>query len=137
MIPARVNDELLAWLTTTRLAPWMVVHINHPREVDAAVGAALGRLVAAGVPVLNQAVLLRGINDEADVLADLCERLVDLRVSPYYLHQLDHVAGAAHFEVSVERGRSIIAELRRRLPGFAVPRYVCEQAGAEHKIVLA
>ncbi|MFO0895868.1 MAG: EF-P beta-lysylation protein EpmB [Pirellulales bacterium] len=136
MIPARVNDELLGWLTGTRLAPWMVVHINHPREVDTAVGAALGRLVDAGVPVLNQAVLLRGINDEAEVLAELCELLVDLRVSPYYLHQLDRVAGAAHFEVSVEQGRSIVAELRRRLPGFAVPRYVCEQPGGEHKMLL-
>lgn len=136
MIPARVNAELLDWLAGTRLVPWVVVHVNHPREVDACVARALARLVDAGVPVLNQAVLLKGINDDAGVLAELCERLVDLRVSPYYLHQLDRVAGAAHFEVSVEQGREILAELRGLLPGFAVPRYVCEQAGQTHKMLL-
>jgi KamA family protein len=137
MIPQRVDDHLLAWLTGTRLAPWMVVHANHPAEIDADVAAALGRLVSAGVPVLNQAVLLRGVNDDADVLAELCERLADLRVMPYYLHQLDRVSGAAHFEVPVETGLRLLAELRRRLPGYAVPRYVREQPGGEHKQVLA
>jgi KamA family protein len=137
MIPARVDDRLLAWLAGSRLAPWMVVHANHPAEIDAEVAAALGRLVSAGVPVLNQAVLLRGVNDDADVLAELCERLVDLRVAPYYLHQLDRVAGAAHFEVPVAEGLRLVAALRRRLPGYAVPRYVREAPLAEHKRVLA
>ena len=77
----------------------MVVHVNHPAEIDDDVAEAFGRLVDAGIPVLNQSVLLRGVNDRADVLAELCRRLVDLRVMPYYLHQLDPVAGAAHFEV--------------------------------------
>ena len=81
------------------------------------------------MPLLNQAVLLRGVNDDADALAELCERLVDLRVLPYYLHQLDRVAGAAHFEVPEERGRAIVEQLRDRLPGYAVPRYVREMAG--------
>ncbi len=84
----------------------------------------------------NQAVLLRGVNDDADVLAELCERLVDLRVMPYYLHQLDRVAGAAHFEVPIERGRQLVAQLQTRLPGYAVPRYVQEIAGREHKVEL-
>jgi L-lysine 2,3-aminomutase len=93
-------------------------------------------LVDAGVPVLNQAVLLRGVNDDADTLCELSRRLVNLRVMPYYLHQLDRVAGAAHFEVSVERGRALIDELQHRLPGYAVPRYVQERPGEASKTPL-
>ena len=105
-------------------------------DAPSSVADALARLVDAGIPVLNQAVLLRGVNDSADVLAELCERLVDLRVLPYYLHQLDRVTGASHFEVPPDVGRALITELRRRLPGYAVPRYVQELAGAEYKIPL-
>jgi EF-P beta-lysylation protein EpmB len=137
MIPERVCDELLAWLVGTRLTTMVVIHVNHPREVDDAVAGAIGRLVDAGVPVSNQSVLLRGVNDSADVLVELCERLVDLRVIPYYLHQLDRVAGAAHFEVDEEVGRQIVEQIRRRLPGYAVPRYVREIPGATSKWVLA
>jgi KamA family protein len=137
MIPSRVNDELLSWLTGTRLTPVMVIHANHAQEFDAEVAAALRRLTTAGVLLLNQAVLLRGVNDTVDAQVDLNLRLIDLGVTPYYLHQLDRVRGAAHFEVSIERGREIIAELRRRLPGYAAPQYVQEQPGAAHKVVLA
>ena len=98
---------------------------------------AFGRLVDAGIPVLSQSVLLRGVNDRADVLAELCRRLVDLRVMPYYLHQLDPVAGAAHFEVPISTGIALMAELRARLPGYAVPRYVRETPGGTSKEVLA
>ncbi|HEY2882407.1 MAG TPA: EF-P beta-lysylation protein EpmB, partial [Pirellulales bacterium] len=133
-IPERVTAELLDWLTGTRLTPIVVIHANHPAEIDAAVAAAIGRMIAAGVPVLNQAVLLAGVNDNADVLAELCERLINLRVMPYYLHQLDRVQGAAHFEVPIERGRELVRQLEARLPGYAVPKYVQEIAGAEHKI---
>jgi L-lysine 2,3-aminomutase len=137
MVPQRITDELLAWLRGTRLSPIMVVHVNHPAEIDAAVAAALRRLVEAGVPVLSQGVLLRGVNDRAEVLAELYERLADLRVMPYYLHQLDPVAGAAHFEVPVATGITLISDLRRRLPGYAVPRYVRETRGGASKEVLA
>lgn len=137
VIPERVCDELLGWLRGTRLAPLVVVHANHPAELWPEVAAALGRLVDAGIPVLNQAVLLRGVNDDVNVLAELSRRLVDLRVMPYYLHQLDRVQGAAHFEVPEETGRRLIAELRTRLPGYAVPRYVRETAGEQSKKVLA
>ncbi|QDT75935.1 EF-P beta-lysylation protein EpmB [Lacipirellula limnantheis] len=137
MIPSRVNDELLNWITGTRLTSVMVIHANHAQELDEEVAAALRRLTTAGVLLLNQAVLLRGVNDTVDAQAELNSRLIDLGVTPYYLHQLDRVRGAAHFEVSVERGREIIAELRRRLPGYAVPQYVQEQPGAAHKMVLA
>lgn len=136
VIPERVTDELLSWLTGTRLTPIVVVHANHANELDSFVAGALAKLVDAGVPVLNQAVLLRGVNNTPEALAELCERLVDLRVLPYYLHQLDRVAGAAHFEVPIDRGREIMKELHARLPGYAVPRYVKEQPGAAGKIAI-
>jgi EF-P beta-lysylation protein EpmB len=133
-IPERVDAALLGWLRATRLAPFVVVHVNHPAELGGGFPEAAGRLVDAGVPVLSQTVLLRGVNDDDAVLALLFERLVDLRVLPYYLHQLDPVRGAAHFHVPPARGLEIMAELRRRLPGYAVPRYVQERAGAESKV---
>lgn len=137
MIPERVTDELLAWLTGTRLTPILVVHANHPAEIDDHVAVALSRLADAGIPLLNQAVLLRGVNDDVETLASLSERLVDLRVMPYYLHQLDRVLGAAHFEVREAVGQQLIDQLRCRLPGYAVPRYVREVAGAASKVPLA
>jgi EF-P beta-lysylation protein EpmB len=137
VIPRRVTAELIDWLRGTRLAPIMVVHANHAQEIDEATAAALSRLVDAGVPVLNQSVLLRGVNDSAEALIDLSRRLVDLRVMPYYLHQLDRVARAAHFEVPISRGLELIRSMRRALPGYAIPRYVQEVAGETHKISLA
>jgi EF-P beta-lysylation protein EpmB len=137
MIPQRVTSELLNWLRSTRLAPVMVIHANHPAEIDEDTGAALGRLVDAGIPVLNQAVLLAGVNDSLEPLVELSRRLVDLRVMPYYLHQLDRVQGARHFEVPIARGQELIAAMRSELPGYAVPRYVQEFAGETHKRVLA
>lgn len=134
VVPERVTDSLLAWLRGSRLIPWMVIHANHPAEIDSSVAAALAKLIDAGVPVLNQAVLLAGINDDADTLAALCQKLIDLRVLPYYLHQLDRVRGAAHFEVSPEKGLALIEQLRERLPGYAVPRYVREEPGAKSKL---
>jgi EF-P beta-lysylation protein EpmB len=136
-IPNRITDNLLSALENTRLPVVFVVHVNHPAEIDDAVASAFGRLIDAGIPVLSQGVLLRKINDRADILAELYERLVDLRVMPYYLHQLDRVAGSAHFEVPEAEGVAIIEQLRARLPGYAVPRYVRETAGGEYKKVLA
>lgn len=136
MIPERVNAELLAWLRGTRLAPIVVVHANHSAELQGAAADAVGRLIDAGVPVLNQSVLLRGVNDDLETLVALSERLVNLRVMPYYLHQLDRVRGAAHFEVPVQRGLELIAAMQARLPGYGVPRYVREEPGATSKIPL-
>jgi EF-P beta-lysylation protein EpmB len=133
MIPERMNEALLGWLCGSRLTPILVVHANHANELDDSVGQALARLQQAGVPLLNQAVLLRGINDSVEALAALSERLIELRVIPYYLHQLDRVRGAAHFEVPVERGVKLIEQLRARLPGYMVPRYVVERPGASSK----
>ncbi len=137
MIPQRVTSELLTWLRGTRLAPVMVIHANHPAEIDETTAEALTRLVDAGIPVLNQAVLLAGVNDALEPLVELSRRLVDLRVMPYYLHQLDRVRGAHHFEVPIARGQALVAAMRAELPGYAVPRYVQEVAGETHKQVLA
>jgi EF-P beta-lysylation protein EpmB len=137
VIPQRVTDDLVDRLRRTRLAVWMVIHCNHVAEIDEAVEWSLQRMVDAGIPVLNQAVLLRGVNDHVDAIEALCRRLVDLRIQPYYLHQLDRVAGASHFEVAIEEGKSIINQLRERLPGYAVPRYVVEEAGQKSKTSFA
>jgi EF-P beta-lysylation protein EpmB len=136
VIPERVTEELLALLRGGRLVPIVVVHANHVNELDKHVAAAVVKLADAGSVLLNQAVLLRGVNDSVDAQIALCERLVDLRVMPYYLHQLDRVAGAAHFEVPIATGRRIVEQLRVRLPGYAVPRYVAEIPGAECKVML-
>ena len=136
IIPERVTSEMLSWLTGSRLTPIMVVHANHANEIDASVEAALSRLSCAGVPLLNQAVLLRGVNDSVEALESLCRQMIDLRVMPYYLHQLDKVNGAAHFEVPIEQGMVLVDKLRARLPGYAVPRYVQEVRGESGKRVL-
>jgi EF-P beta-lysylation protein EpmB len=137
VIPERVTDELVAMLRGSGLAPIVVVHANHANELDGHVERALAKLADGGIVLLNQAVLLAGVNDSVESQAELCERLVDLRVMPYYLHQLDRVAGAAHFEVTVETGLRIIDALRERLPGYAVPRYVREVAGNPSKTIIA
>lgn len=134
VIPQRVTGELVQRLKASRLATWMVIHCNHRQEIDAAVDTAIASMVDHGIPVLNQAVLLAGVNDDVDVLASLCRELVNRRVQPYYLHQLDRVAGAAHFEVPVHRGKAIIESLRAELPGYAVPTYVTEVEGAQSKV---
>lgn len=137
VIPQRVTEALIGWLRGTRLATLVVVHANHPAELDGPTSDALGRLVDAGIPVLNQAVLLRGVNDDPEVLAELSRRLVRLRVLPYNLNQLDRVAGAAHFEVDAQLGLQWIDQLRARLPGYAVPRFVQEVGGDPGKRLLA
>ncbi|MGE3315974.1 MAG: EF-P beta-lysylation protein EpmB [Planctomycetaceae bacterium] len=136
VLPDRVTVELIDLLKRTRLQPWIVVHANHPAEIAADCADALRTLVGAGLPVLNQAVLLRGINDALEPLVELSERLVNLGVMPYYLHQLDRVAGAAHFEVPIERGLALMDQLPNRLPGYAVARYVQEIAGRSCKTPL-
>ncbi len=136
VIPERLSEGLLELIADRRLQTLVVVHINHAQEIDAAVAAGLSRLVAAGGWVLNQAVLLRGVNDSLAALEALCLRLVELRVQPYYLHQLDRVQGAQHFEVPVEQGRQLMRQLRARLPGYALPRYVQERPGEPNKTPL-
>lgn len=136
LIPERVTEELLTLLRSTRLTPWMVIHANHAQELDESVAHAVGKIVDAGIPVLNQAVLLAGVNDSLEALVNLSKRLLDLRVIPYYLHQLDKVSGTAHFEVPIERGLVLLDNLRNQLPGYAVPRYVQELPGEKSKRIL-
>ncbi|MDB5385994.1 MAG: epmB [Planctomycetaceae bacterium] len=133
VLPDRVTTRLLEILTGGRLTPIVVVHANHPQELSGRCATVLKTLVRSGCTVLNQAVLLKGVNDNAETLIRLCESLVDLGVLPYYLHQLDRVQGTAHFEVTEPYGRDLIATLRTRLPGYAVPEYVREVAGEKHK----
>jgi len=136
-IPSRITPALLDWLTGTRLQPVVVLHANHARELDASVATALAHLRRAGVPLLNQAVLLRGVNDEAETLAGLSTRLFECGVLPYYLHQLDRVQGAAHFDVPTRRARALLRTLRHTLPGYLVPKLVREIAGEASKTPLA
>ncbi|HEU4663641.1 MAG TPA: EF-P beta-lysylation protein EpmB [Dokdonella sp.] len=136
VLPERIDAEFLRWFAGLRLQRVVVLHANHAAEFDAAVDAACARLRDAGATLLNQAVLLRGVNDDAAALAGLSERAFAAGVLPYYLHQLDRVAGAAHFEVEDARARALVATLRRSLPGYLVPRLVREIAGEPSKIPL-
>ena len=129
VVPERVDDGLMGWLTALPWPVTLVVHANHANEFDGTVDAALGRLRAAGVHLLNQAVLLRGVNDSVDALGALSERGFAAGVLPYYLHQLDRVAGVAHFEVDDARARALHAGLAARLSGYLVPRLVREIPG--------
>jgi EF-P beta-lysylation protein EpmB len=136
-IPARVTDALLALLGRTRLKVVIVIHSNHPRELSDGVAGALSRLGQAGVTLLNQGVLLAGVNDDAATLAAHSRRLFACGVLPYYVHLMDKVAGAAHFDVDEARARAIAAELRALLPGYLVPRFVREVPGQDSKTPLA
>lgn len=133
VIPQRVDSPLLSWLGNSRLQAVLVVHVNHPAEIDDEVKKAMNRLREAGVFLLNQTVLLRGINDDADTLEQLSETLFEAGVLPYYLHAFDPVAGAAHYDPGDERGRELARELLARLPGFLVPRLVREIPGETAK----
>lgn len=136
VLPTRVDAALLGWLGRSRLQKVVVLHVNHANEIDEAVLAACTGLRDAGATLLNQSVLLGGINDSTDALADLSEKLFAGGVLPYYLHMLDRVAGAAHFEVTDDRARMLMNELSARLPGYLLPRLVREIAGEPAKTVV-
>lgn len=131
--PERLNAQLAAVLLNGRLDPVLVTHVNHPQELDAAVGAALRAWKGRGLTLLNQGVLLRGVNDRVETLVELSERLFACGVLPYYLHALDPVAGSAHFAVTEAEAKRLMADLRARLPGYLVPRLVRESPGAAAK----
>ena len=136
VLPERVDEELSAWLRRLPGPVAVVLHANHANELDNAVADACKRLRASGATLLNQSVLLRGVNDTVDALAALSERLFACGVIPYYLHQLDRVAGAAHFAVDDASARDLIDALRGRLSGYLVPRLVREIAGEPGKTPL-
>ncbi|MFW6278015.1 MAG: EF-P beta-lysylation protein EpmB [Halorhodospira sp.] len=135
-IPARVTAALAQHLGQSRLQTVVVIHANHPHEIDAETAAALARLRSACSAVLNQAVLLRGVNDDAATLIRLSERLLEVEVLPYYLHLLDPVSGTAHFDVDEATGLQLWTELAHSLPGYLVPRLAREEPGAAAKTVL-
>ena len=134
--PERVTPALVQGLAMRRPV-WVLVHCNHPDELSSDVRRALVRLLDAGLPVLNQAVLLAGVNDEVEVLARLCEELVALGVFPYYLHHPDQVPGNAAFRLRPERGLELVAALAARVSGIALPRYVIDPPDGLGKLDVA
>jgi EF-P beta-lysylation protein EpmB len=137
VIPSRINQSFLRWATSSRLTPIMVLHINHSNELDDEVADAIKSLLDAGIKVFNQTVLLKGINDSAITLNALSERLFDCGVSPYYLHLLDPVQGASHFDIDPEQAGKIYRELQATLPGFLLPKLVREIPGELSKTIVA
>ena len=131
--PGRVDEALIAALKS-RLAVWVVVHTNHADELTPGARAALSRLADAGLPLLAQTVLLRGVNDDADVLEALFRALITLRVKPYYLHHCDMARGAGHFRTTIAKGQAVMAALRGRLSGTCLPTYVLDIPGGHGKV---
>jgi KamA family protein len=138
MLPERVTPQLIDLLRNFRLNPdggavYVVLHVNHSNELSDEVVNAISAFVEVGIPVLSQSVLLRRVNDRFETLFDLYEKLADIRVVPYYLHQLDSVQGAEHLEVPTAKGQVLVSKLSVTLPGYAVPRYVREVPGESKK----
>lgn len=126
VIPQRVDAALLSWLSALPLQKIMVLHINHPNEIDSSVKQAIQNIKATGTLVLNQSVMLASVNDDAEILSRLSEDLFDIGVLPYYLHRLDKIEGAGHFDLSQARIKEIYTDLLARLPGYLVPKLVAE-----------
>ncbi|EDP46410.1 EF-P beta-lysylation protein EpmB [Rickettsiella grylli] len=134
VIPERMTTPLLNALTGTRLQPVLVTHCNHANELNDSVQQAIEKCRQRKIHVLNQAVLLKGVNDSVEALVHLSERLFECGILPYYLHRLDKVQGATHFTVNEEKMKPLLKALRERLPGYLVPKCVYEQAGALSKM---
>ena len=132
--PEAVTPDLVGALLRSGKTTYVALHCNHPRELTAAAEAACTQLLEAGIGMLSQTVLLKGVNDDAEVLAALMRRFVELRIRPYYLHQLDPAPGTSHFQVSLEDGRSIVQALRGRLSGLCQPTYVLDIPGGFGKV---
>jgi EF-P beta-lysylation protein EpmB len=137
VLPARITPELIKILTGNRLRLVMVIHCNHANEIDSHTEIALDRLRSAGFTLLNQSVLLKEINDNVDTLVELSRRLFEVNVIPYYLHLLDKVNGAAHFDVNEVQARLLMNGILAKLPGYLVPRLVVEEPNANSKRPLA
>jgi EF-P beta-lysylation protein EpmB len=136
VLPERITDAFLSILKQTRLTKVMVLHCNHAQEIDAEVEQVCHKLKAAGCHLLNQSVLLKGINDEVDVLESLSKKLFDCGVLPYYLHLLDKVTGTQHFDLPEADARALFQALQKRLPGYLLPKLVREEPGKRSKTLL-
>jgi lysine 2,3-aminomutase len=132
--PERVTADLVAALRSSAKTVYVALHANHARELTAAARAACARLVDAGIPMLSQTVLLRGVNDDAQTLADLMRAFVEARVKPYYLHNLDAAPGTSHFRTTIAEGQRLVRALRGRLSGLAQPTYVLDIPGGHGKV---
>jgi KamA family protein len=135
-IPERIDDRFLELIGAVPQQVYVVIHCNHPRELDADIFDRLKALQKLGCIILNQAVLLRGVNDESAALIQLAESLANQGIGFYYLHQLDRVQGSAHFEVDDRKGRALVQEMAKALPGYAVPKFVREIPGQPGKSLL-
>ena len=132
--PARVTPELAAALRSPRLAVYVAVHANHPRELTPTAVAACARLIDGGIPLLSQTVLLKGVNDDAETLAGLMRAFVAARVKPYYLHHADLAPGTSHFRTTIAEGQALMRSLRGRVSGLAQPTYVLDIPGGHGKV---
>ena len=137
VIPENINDECLEWLTMTRLLPTIVLHVNHANELDKSVEQAILKLRNHNIPLFNQSVLLKGVNDSVHALVELSETLFAFGVIPYYLHLLDPVAGASHFEVDEASAKLLMNEVQKQLPGYLVPKLVREDPESSHKTIIS
>jgi EF-P beta-lysylation protein EpmB len=136
VVPERINDACLDWLSRTHLQLAIVLHVNHANELDKSVGQAVLKLRNHNIPLFNQSVLLKGVNDSAQALVALSEALFSYGIVPYYLHLLDPVSGASHFEVDESSARLLMQDMQKRLPGYLIPRLVREDPETAHKTII-
>ncbi len=136
VMPERVTDELVSALIAPGIASWVAIHANHPRELTLDARAAVARLRQAGIPLVSQTVLLRGVNDNLETLAALMRGFVEAGIKPYYLHHPDLARGTGHFRIDIEEGLDLTRALRARLSGLAQPTYVLDLPGGYGKVVL-
>ncbi len=132
--PARITPELVAALASSAKTVYVALHANHPRELTEAARAACARVVDAGIPMLSQTVLLKGVNDNPEILAALMRAFVEARIKPYYLHHPDLAPGTSHFRMSIEEGQAIVRQMRGRVSGLAQPTYVLDIPGGHGKV---
>lgn len=136
VLPSRLEPELISILLKSKLNIVLVTHSNHPQEINEEVADYFKLLQNTKIVLLNQTVLLKNINDNAEILAELSKKLFSIKILPYYLHILDKVTGTKHFAIKLKTARKIYAELQGKLPGYLVPKLVTEQPGAKHKIMI-
>ncbi len=134
--PARVSDDLVAALTAPNVTTWVALHANHSREFTPAARAAIARLIDAGVPLVSQTVLLKGVNADIDTLEDLMRTFLANRIKPYYLHHPDLAPGTSHFRLPIEDGQALMRGLRARITGLGMPDYVLDIPGGYAKVSL-
>lgn len=137
VLPERISAEFIDWISQLKWPLILVVHCNHPNEINQEVIHAMQLLRKTGVILLNQSVLLKGVNDQAETLVALSEKLCQAGIQPYYLHLLDKVEGAKHFDIELENAKSLHSQITQQLPGYLVPKLAYEKAGALSKIILA